>query len=368
MGYYWIIRRMSNKFDYRLKMVEYAQMHDVSKAARAFDATRKTVRKWLRRYEQNGLDGLKDFSRAPKRIPHKMSEENEANVIHLREKHKKWGAIRLKDRYKIPGSHTAIHRVIKQRDLVGKKRRKWRKRKNLSALKRRLKLFEKNQVDVKDLSDILTYWPLMKRLGLPRYEYTWRDLSVGASFFAYANRCNSTYAKLFAEYAIKHLKSYGVKPEEIKVQTDNGTENIGNVRARPGYRSAFQKVLDFYEVEHGRIPPRHCWKQGDVETFHNLIEEELFDIEGYANEAEFMGKSYAYQLYFNYVRKNRYRGNVSPLNELEKRFPETGIGILNLPPVRLETLLDQIHLGGYHVPGSAHNPPQYSSPNPHFAV
>jgi len=353
MGYYWIIQRMSNKFDYRLKMVEHAQMHDVSKAARAFDATRKTVRKWLGRYKQSGLDGLKDFSRAPKSIPHKMCNENEANVIDLRERHPGWGAIRLKDRYKIPGSHSAIHRVFKQRGLVRKKRRKWRKRRDLSAAKRKLKLFEKNQVDVKDLSDILTYWPLMRRLGLPRYEYTWRDLSLGATFFAYANRCNGTYAKLFAEYVIKHLKSYGVKPKEIKVQTDNGTENVGPANTRPGYRSAFQKVLDFYKVEHGRIPPRHCWKQGDVETFHNLIEEELFDVEGYANEAEFMGKSYAYQLYFNYVRKNRYRGKVSPLDELEERFPDTDTGILNLPPVRLETLLNAQFKGGYHVPGSA---------------
>jgi len=151
MRYYWIIRRMSNKFDYRLKMVEHAQMHGITKASKAFETTRVTVRKWLRRYEYAGLEGLRDFSRAPKRIPHKMSDEDESNVVYLREKHKKWGAIRIKDRYKIARSHTAIHRVFKQRGLIKKKRRKWRKRRNLSKLKRKLKLFEKNQVDVKDL-------------------------------------------------------------------------------------------------------------------------------------------------------------------------------------------------------------------------
>ena len=66
------------------------------------------------RYKQNGLKGLEDFSRAPKSIPHKMCDENEANVVDLRGKHPGWGAIRLKDRYKIPGSHSAIHRVFKQ--------------------------------------------------------------------------------------------------------------------------------------------------------------------------------------------------------------------------------------------------------------
>ena len=46
-------------------------------------------------------------------------------------------------------------------------------------------------------------------------------------------------------------------------------------------------------------------------------------------------------------------GNVSPLDGLEQRFPDTDTGILNLPPVRLETLLNNQFKGGYHVPGSA---------------
>ena len=121
MEYYWIIRRMSNKFDYRLKMVELAEQAGVSEAARVFSATRPTVRKWRDRYRQEGLPGLKDKSKAPHNIPHKMSTENEGRIEDLRKRHKRWGAIRLKRRYRLPGSHTAIHRVMKQKDLVKKK-------------------------------------------------------------------------------------------------------------------------------------------------------------------------------------------------------------------------------------------------------
>ena len=35
----------------------------------------------------------------------------------------------------------------------------------------------------------------------------------------------------------------------------------------------------------------------------------LYEIESYDNRIEFLGKTYAYQLYFNYIRKNRYREN-----------------------------------------------------------
>lgn len=82
----------------------------------------------------------------------------------------------------------------------------------------------------------------MRRLGLPRYEYTLRELSTGASFFAYADQNNSTppeadppkanYASLFAKYVIEHLKSYSMSTVRIFWQTDNGSEFIGSVRKK----------------------------------------------------------------------------------------------------------------------------------------
>lgn len=356
MGYYWMINNLSNAFDYRLKMVEYALQAGITAAAREFETTRKTVRKWVGRFKQNGLGGLNELSRAPKHIPHKMSIEKEYEVRAIRESHKAWGAYRIKNLYHIAAGESAIHRVMKQAGLIKRKKRRWQKRKDLSELKKRLKFFEKTQIDTKDLSDILQYWPLMKRLGLPRYEYTLRELSTGAGFMGYANHCNVTYASKFMEYVIAHLKNYGIDPKkmkfEFKWQTDNGSENVGNVNARPGYRSAFQKVLDREAIEHLRIPPRHSYLQGDVETFHKLVEDEFYDIEFYANEEQFMGKAYAYQLFFNYYRKNRNRDNKAPVEILRERFPEVDEGILSLPPIRLELLLDEPFGGGYHVPKS----------------
>jgi len=353
MEYYWIIRRMSNKFDYRLKMVELAMKSGVSEAARVFGATRKTVRKWRDRYKAEGLRGLRDKSKAPHNIPHKMSVEEEAMIEDIRKRHKsKWGAIRLKQRYRISRSHTAIHRVIRQKDLIKKKKKRWVKRKDLRELKAKYEAFEKNQIDTKDLIDIYHYWPFMRGLRLPRYEYTCRELSTGASFFAYANENNSTYASLFADYVAQHLISYGIDTATIQFQTDNGSEYIGNVRKKINRLSAFEKTLKRHKIYHGRIPPGCSHLQGDVETFHRIVEDELYDIENYSNEAEFLGKAYAYQLYFNYIRENRWRDNKSPLQLLRERAPHLDEGMLNLPPIRLEILLDGGVETGYHVPGS----------------
>jgi transposase len=50
-------------------MVECALEHGKSQAAREYRTTRKTVRKWVKRFKQEGLDGLKDKKKAAKHIP-----------------------------------------------------------------------------------------------------------------------------------------------------------------------------------------------------------------------------------------------------------------------------------------------------------
>jgi transposase InsO family protein len=321
------------------------------------------VRKWVKRYKEGGLEGLKDKRKAPRRIPHKLKPEDEKRIVELRQKHPSWGSRRLIERYGVKGSHSSVNRVIKQNGLFKPKRKRWRKRKDLSELKKKMNFFEKSQVDTKDLIDIYKYWPFMKSLKLPRYEYTLRELSTGMSFYAYAEENNSTYASLFARYVIEHLRSYGVESAKINStscnasigwQTDNGSEYIGSVKKKINRLSAFEKVLKENRIEHERIPPRCSYLQGDVETFHRIVEDELYEVESYNNQIEFLGKAYAYQLYFNYLRKNRYRDNKSPVEILKERFPNIDEGILNLPPIRLETLLDFDYnkkpKPGYHVP------------------
>lgn len=354
MEYYHLIREMS-RFNFRWYMVKKAKETSISEAARCYGTTRKTVQKWVRRYNAQGLGGLEDVSRAPHHIPHKMCKEDEERIVELRERHSKWGARRLKDHYGLAGSYTAINRVLKQGGYVRRKKRKHKKRKDLSKAKKKLQFCEKVQVDTKDLSDIYQYWPFLRLLKLPRYEYTFRELSTGASFYAYADRNNSTYASMFAQYVAEHLRSYGMDTSRMGWQTDNGSEYIGSVKKKINRKSAFEKVLAQFGIEHMRIPSRSPYLQGDVETFHRIVEDELYDCETYENQTQFSGKAYAYQLYFNYARKNRYRENKSPVDILRERFPKMDENVLNLPPIRLEMLFDLYYnnQGGYHVPEPA---------------
>ena len=357
MRYYDLMRDMATKFNLRLEMVVCAREHGISEATRRYQTTCKTVRKWLERHAAGGLDGLKDQKRIPGTIPHKMDKETESKIIKARKMLHTFGARPLKDRLGINYSHTAIHRVLKQNGLAGKRKRRHRKRKDLSELKKTYAFFQKSQIDTKDLSDILNYWPLMRRLGLPRYEFALRELSTGLSFFAYADENTTTNASKFADYVAEHLKRHGVKTARIQWQSDNGSEYIGNVKKKTNRKSAFEKALIRHEINHGRIPPRCSWLQGDVETFNNIVEREFFDIESFSDKEDFLGKAYSYQLYFNHARKNRYRENKSPLDILRERFPEVDEDILNLPPIHLdsweESSVAESAGSGYHVPWPA---------------
>jgi transposase len=357
LRYYDLMKDMATKFNLRLEMVFSARDYGISETARRYQTTRDTVRKWVRRHAERGLDGLKDQSRAPKTIPHKMDKKTEAKIIEGRKKLHTFGARPLRDRLEITYSHTAIHRVMKQNGLVIKRKRRWRKRKDLSELKKTLAFFERSQIDTKDLSDILPYWPLMRRLRLPRYEFALRELSIGLSFFAYADENTTTNASKFADYVAWHLKRHGVKTARIQCQSDNGSEFIGSANKKTNHKSAFEKALLRHEIRHGRIPPRCSWLQGDVETFNRIVESEFFEIESFTNQEDFLAKAYGYQLYFNNIRKNRYRDNKSPLEILKERFPEADENVLNLPPIHLdswdESFIAEGAQSGYDVPWPA---------------
>lgn len=330
-----------------MEMVQYALNHDVSKAAEAFQTTRTTVRKWRDRYMKEGPKGLIERSRAAKRVNNKMTLKEEREILELRKRHKDlWGAWRLKDRYELKRSEGAINRVLKDHGRIKKKKSKWETQRDLRELKAKLKPFEELQWDTKDLSDIPNYYEAMVFQGLPRYQYTVRDVRSGALYISYGHQNNSSNMAVFARYVLEHLRSCGVAVETIKHQSDNGAEFQKNTyKKEPG---AFESVVKSYiGAKYKTIPPRHCTWQSDVETSHRLIEDEIYACENFNNMLQFYGKATAYQIYFNNHRANRYKIGGKPWDIIRLEAPHIRLGVLNLPPIRLDSNLQLLKGGGY---------------------
>ena len=77
---------------FRVSLGDYARQHGLKAAARAFQTTVPTVRKWLRRYRAQELKGLQELSRAPHHCPHKIQGERERIVVALRQQLPTFGA------------------------------------------------------------------------------------------------------------------------------------------------------------------------------------------------------------------------------------------------------------------------------------
>jgi transposase len=169
--YFEVVRQMKNAFDYRLRLVTHARQHGIKAAARAFRTTVPTVRKWLRRWEAQGLKGLRELSRAPHSCPHKITGEWARRVVELRRRLPTFGARRLQREWDLPLGHGAIERLWREHDLIPPRRRKYRNKQDLAAWKQTWALFQQISADTKDLDDIPPYWPQMRAYDLPAVTY-----------------------------------------------------------------------------------------------------------------------------------------------------------------------------------------------------
>jgi transposase len=352
LRYYPMLRRTTEPTYLRFELVRYAREHGIKAAARQFSTTVKTVRKWLRRWEPGSLRGLEDRSRAPLHPRQGIPPAQRRRAVSLKRRLPSWGAARMKRDFRLSLSEKALRRIWREEGLLRKKRRKHKTKHCLREVKKAWRLFEQTCVDTKDLCDIPELWAQAQRLGLPRYQYTAREVTSGWHYLSFAQECTLAYSKLFAEVILGHLQSCGVKFRGSRLQTDNGCEFVGNWQSRSDSKFT-EAVAAVTGLRHTRCPPRaHTW-QSDVETAHRLIEDEFYEIERFRSRSDFLAKAGAYNLWFNVGRRNRGKEHKTPWELIHEKEPEIDPAICALPPVFLDELfmkkLDSKLLWGYDV-------------------
>ncbi len=350
--YYDIMRKSKDKKFIRYQIVNHAEEYGIKPTARVFNTNVKTVRKWLRRWKSGTMEGLEEQSRAPKNPSTRITKAQRNKVIELKKKMPSFGAKRLKRYYNLTLSDKAIRKIWKEEGLLKKKRKKHKTKNDLRAVKAAWKLCEQIDIDTKDLIDIPELWLQIQDNGLPKVQYTAREVVSGLHYVAYADERSLTYSNLFVDILINHLKSCGVSLNGSRIQTDNGSEFIGSWNAKKD--SAFTKTVQSVQgLEHHTIPPgAHTW-QSDVETAHRLIEDEFYEVETLRSRDDFLVKATTYNLWFNAVRKNSYKGDKTPWDIVQERDPNISPDIVALPPFYLDELFnkkfDSITKGGYDV-------------------
>ena len=320
----------------------------------------------MRRYQQQGLSGLREHSRAHHSCPHKTSQAIEQQVIALRQKLPTFDAARLKREFDLPLSHMAMQRIWREHGLLKPRKKKYQRKQDLAASKATWALFQQISADTKDLDDIPRYWPQAQQFALPIIQYTAREVRSDLLFWAFAEKRSAAASAVFAPRVQQHLSRCSVSLRDLVWQTDNGGE----------FKGDFPKALG--DSQHVLIPPAAHTYQSDVETVHRSEEDEFFDLEDFSrshlinglalskwpllnafgtpkgiyeissSRGDFLAKVHTYQLYFNLVRPNSHKENQSPGQIIERLAPRSPLELCLLPPVLLDYHLNDS--GGYDVP------------------
>src|SRR5258708_10833102 len=109
----------ARKVKARLRMLQHAQRlsGNVSQTCRFFGVSRALYYIWKKRYEKNGLAGLRDQPRRPHNIRYRIPPEIVSLILRIREE-RRYGAVRtslyLKRHYYAYGSPTTIFKIFRR--------------------------------------------------------------------------------------------------------------------------------------------------------------------------------------------------------------------------------------------------------------
>lgn len=99
-------QEQARKVKTRFRMLQHAQKisHNVSQTCRFCGISRAQSISWLRRFEKNGMEGLRDRSRRPSMIRYRIPPEVIALILRIREE-RRYGAVRLSLYLRLTDNH-----------------------------------------------------------------------------------------------------------------------------------------------------------------------------------------------------------------------------------------------------------------------
>ena len=336
-----IYKRDKNPVWAREQMVNYALKHTQAKAAQKYNCHIETVQKWYRRRDLPENIRYSNQSRRPKNSPNKTSKEIENQIVDCR-KDKGMGPVNMQFQYNLPISSTTIYRILKDRkedlgeDTIKPRKKKYQTKKDLRVIKEKYKAFEKLQIDGKVLYDIPEFYWQYKKYDIPRVQWTIRCQKTGAAFISYSRGETMNAALTFLVYFFEHLRrntKVSLKRLKIDLKTDWGSYAIGTKKTFK--ESEFRTFLKkHYGIRHILI--KHKNSNSEVERFHGLVEDYFYKRVELSSRDDLFAKATEHIVWFNYVRKNGYRGKRTPFDILIKDKRSIDPQVLALPAIDLD--------------------------------
>mgnify|MGYP001565719494 CR=1 FL=1 len=291
----------------RLKILDWCRVHgnNVSLTARRFGVTRETIIRWRDRFTKQGLVGLNDVSRKPRRLRKPAtSAEIVYRAVKIRKKYPAWSKYKIHALLRsesIVVSESTIGRILKRRGLIDKKvsRKKSRSAKRPRArYPRGMKISAPGDMVQMDTKYIMLVG------GRKYYQFTAIDVLSKRRIMRIYKTQSSESGALFLEECIKTL------PFEVRtIQTDNGAP----------FQKHFDVLCKKKNIPHYFIYPRTPKQNTYVEISHGADQREFYDQGNVYEDIEIMRNKIAqWEHTWNYVRPHQALNYLTPNQYLEK--------------------------------------------------
>jgi transposase InsO family protein len=277
----------------------------VSEVAADWGVSRRTLHRWLARYEGDGLEGLKNRSHRPAQSPNLMPPAVEAMVLEMRRSHPYWGARRIAielahKRVEAAASESAVYRCLVRAaaiDPISRQRRRetWKRWERGAPME----LWQLDLVHGFLLADGTSAKALTGVDDHSRY-------CVSARLMP-RERTQSV-----CDGFSSALNTYGTPAQ---VLTDNGKVFTGRF-AQPPVEVLFDRICRENGVDHILTQPRSPTTTGKIERFHKTLRVEFDTRQVFRNLKTAQAALDEWVNYYNTQRPHQSLADATP----ESRF------------------------------------------------
>jgi transposase InsO family protein len=283
----------------------------ISEVAGQWQVSRRTMHRWLARYEAEGLEGLNERSHRPASCPHQMAAELEVMVLEMRRAHRYWGPHRLvveaKKKVDVVPSESAVYRCLVRAGVIDPQL-KHRRRENWKRWERGLPM-ELWQFDV--------VWGFLLADGSTAKALT--GLDDHSRFCVSARLMPRERTQLVCDGFAAALKAYGV-PEQVL--TDNGKVFTGKY-AQPPVEVLFDRICRENGIEHLLTRPASPTTTGKIERFHRTMRLEFDTTQVFSNLMTAQQALDEWVAHYNTQRPHQALGDETPASRFYGTEHET---------------------------------------------
>jgi transposase InsO family protein len=297
----------------RWEFVELASQRGVnfSELCRRFQISRNNGYKWVKRYQQQGIEGLADRSHRPQQSPQRSPEAIQQKVLRVREEHPAWGARKIEARLRqlgetmIPAAST-IHAILRRHQRIDPAQ---------SVKHQACQRFEHDVPNQLWQMDFKGHFAL----GNSQRCHPLTVLDDHSRYAVCLQACRNQQGETVKERLTLTFRRYGL-PERMLM--DNGSP-WGNDREHPHTPLTVWLLRLGIGVSHPR--PYHPQTQGKEERFHRTLQAEVLQGRVFADFDPIQQRFDQWRQLYNQQRPHQALGMEVPAHRYRpspRSFPE----------------------------------------------